>query len=720
MKSILLSLLFVVSCLSANALTLQDFVLSQSRPQGIGEVVSAADGISYYQLSDDGAKILKIGYADGKSAVVFDSGTARDCNVKSWNGYQMSRDEGKILLWTSAEPIYRHSFSADYYVYEVRHNKLTKLSDTGGEEIATLSPDGRMVAFVKDNNVFVKKLDYGTVVPVTTDGERNKVINGVPDWVYQEEFGMLNSLCWSPDNLTLAFIRWDESQVPMYSMTMYEGVCSPNKDYALYPGRFDFKYPVAGEKNSDVSVMCYDVENRTLKKAKLPDGVGYYIPHMAFSGDATKLMVSTLNRTQNDFHIYAVNPRSLIAKSVYAEKSDTWFDSELANSVCYYDTYFVIPSEKSGFTQLYQYSLSGALMKQLTTGNENVTAYYGHDAKRGLFYYQRTNGPLNRTVECVDAKGKVRAFDGGVGTTSATFSSDFSYFIKKFSDVNTPTQYTVVNAANKTVRNLEMNEDYAKTYCSSAVPKKEFFKMTSDGVELNGYIIKPADFDSSKKYPVIMSQYSGPGSQQVLNQWGVDWQQYFAMQGYVICCVDGRGTGGRGKAFQSLVYMNLGKYESIDQIAAAEYMASKPWVDKNKIGIWGWSYGGYEVLMAMSQPNAKYAAGVSIAPVTSWRFYDTIYAERYMRTPKENAAGYKASAPLDNVANQKGKLLIMFGSADDNVHIVNEMQYVAKMTSLNKQVDMMVYPNMNHSINGCGVRYPLYQRVLNFFNDNLK
>lgn len=503
-------------------------------------------------------------------------------------------------------------------------------------------------------------------------------------------------------------------------MTMYEGVCSPNKDYALYPGRFDFKYPVAGEKNSDVSVMCYDVENRTLKKAKLPDGVGYYIPHMAFSGDATKLMVSTLNRTQNDFHIYAVNPRSLIAKSVYAEKSDTWFDSELANSVCYYDTYFVIPSEKSGFTQLYQYSLSGALMKQLTTGNENVTAYYGHDAKRGLFYYQRTNGPLNRTVECVDAKGKVRAFDGGVGTTSATFSSDFSYFIKKFSDVNTPTQYTVVNAANKTVRKLEMNEDYAKIYSSSAVPKKEFFKMTSDGVELNGYIIKPADFDASKKYPVIMSQYSGPGSQQVLNQWGVDWQQYFAMQGYVICCVDGRGTGGRGKAFQSLVYMNLGKYESIDQIAAAEYMASKPWVDKNKIGIWGWSYGGYEVLMAMSQPNAKYAAGVSIAPVTSWRFYDTIYAERYMRTPKENAAGYKASAPLDNVANQKGKLLIMFGSADDNVHIVNEMQYVAKMTSLNKQVDMMVYPNMNHSINGCGVRYPLYQRVLNFFNDNLK
>ena len=244
--------------------------------------------------------------------------------------------------------------------------------------------------------------------------------------------------------------------------------------------------------------------------------------------------------------------------------------------------------------------------------------------------------------------------------------------------------------------------------------------MTSDGVELNGYIIKPVDFDESKKYPVIMSQYSGPGSQQVLNQWGVDWQQYFAMQGYVICCVDGRGTGGRGKAFQSLVYMNLGKYESIDQVAAADYMASKPWVDKNKIGIWGWSYGGYEVLMAMSQPNAKYAAGVSIAPVTSWRFYDTIYAERYMRTPKENAAGYKASAPLDNVANQKGKLLIMFGSADDNVHIVNEMQYVAKMTSLNKQVDMMVYPNMNHSINGCGVRFPLYQRVLNFFNDNLK
>lgn len=724
MNKVSQSLIFIFialsSMLSASALTLEDFVLSQSRPNDVGSITQAPDGEGYYQLSDDGATVNKISYKNGESTVVFNSATARDCKIKQWDGFSVSADEGKILLWTASEPIYRHSFKADYYVYEVLHNKLTKLSKDGNEEIATMSPDGRMVAFVKDNNIYINKLDYGTEVAVTTDGVNNKIKNGVPDWVYQEEFGMLNSMVWSPDNLTLAFIRWDESQVPTYSMSLYEGQCHKNSSYSLYPGRFDYKYPVAGEKNSTVSVIGYDVENRVLKTMKLPITAEDYIPHIAFSSDASKLMVSTLNRTQNDFNIYSVNPRSCLAKSVYNEKSETWIDSELMNGVKYYDNFFVIPSEKSGHSYLYQYSLNGALMRQLTSGDFDVTEFYGYDAAHALFYYQATNGPLDRTIACVNASGKSTPMVKGTGTYSATFSNNFNYYIQNYSDAKTPNQYRLMTAAGKKIRDLELNTSYAETYTSPQVPKREFFTMNSDGVTLNGYIIKPLDFNPNKKYPVIMSQYSGPGSQSVLNKWKLDWEEFFATQGYVIACVDGRGTGGRGKSFESLVYLNLGKYESIDQLAAAEYMAKQPYVDSKKIGIWGWSYGGYETLMAMSQPSSKYAAGVAIAPVTSWRFYDTIYAERYMRTPRENAAGYLASAPLECVNNQKGKLLIMFGSADDNVHIVNEMQYTAKMTSLNKLVDMMVFTNMNHSINGCDARYPLYQRVLNFYNDNLK
>lgn len=722
-KTIMATALCSATILSAQALEMQDFVLSQSRPHSIGEVRPAVDGKCYFQLSADGQKIDKCSYkTDETVGTVLDLSATRGEKLDQVDGYTMSADESKILLWTNVEPIYRHSFKADYYVYDVRHNKITKLSDAGGEEIATMSPDGRMVAYVKDNNIYINKLDYGTQVAVTTDGKKNEVINGVPDWVYQEEFGILNSLTWSTDNLTLAFIRWDEKDVPMYSMTLYGGYCNPNDNYALYPGSYDYKYPVAGEKNSVVSVVAYDVDNRTLKTMPLPITAEDYVPHIAFSPDPTKLMVSTLNRTQNDFSIYSVNPRTTISRQVYNEKSTTWVDSELANQVQYYDGFFVIPSDKSGNTHLYQYSLNGALMKQLTAGDYNVTDFYGYNATSKQFYFQATNGELNRVVASVDAAGHVKHLSPETGTSTATaFSSDFNYYIRNYSDASTPNQYAVYStSANKCVRNLEQNEEYTQKYTSHDVPKREFFTMTNDGVTLNGYIIKPTNFQQGKRYPVIMSQYSGPGSQQVLNKWKLDWEEYFASQGYVVVCVDGRGTGGRGKAFEAIVYQNLGKYETIDQLAAARYMASQPYVDKDRIGIWGWSYGGYEALMAMSQPASIYAAGVAIAPVTSWRFYDTIYAERYMRTPKENAAGYKASAPLEAAEQQKGKLLVMFGSADDNVHIINEMQYVAKLTSLNKLVDMMVYPNMNHSINGCDVRLPLYRRVLKFFDDNLK
>ena len=722
MKKTMILLAALAVSMSASALDLQDYVLGGARPKGIGAVTPAMDGKYYYQIVDGGKTIARYAYKTGRrEATVLDSLPMQTAQVKRWDGYQMSQSESAILLWADSEPIYRHSFTARFFVYDCKNRQIKAVANDQPVQIATLSPDGERVAYVTGNNVYVQRLADGNITQVTTDGRKNHVINAVPDWVYEEEFAMLNSFAWSSDSRTLSFIRWDESQVPMYSMTMYEGDCKPNEDYALYPGSYDYKYPVAGEKNAVVSVHSYDVTTAKLSKMDVPLAQDDYVPHIGYAGPADALMVMKLNRTQNDMHIYRVNPATGAARDIYHETSASWIDSEMSRNVAYYDNFMVIPNETSGYCQLYQYDLDGKLMRQLTTGQEPVTAYYGYDSKNRMFYYQCTDGPLNRVVRRVDAKGRVQDVEVAKGTNSATFNSDFTYYIHAFSNVDTPTQYRLKQVGRKgSVRDLQLNDDYCAKYMVPEVPRREFVTFENDGYTLNGFIIKPVDFDPSKKYPVIMSQYSGPGSQQVRNNWKLDWEEYFATQGYIVACFDGRGTGARGKAFESLIYQNLGHYETIDQVAAARYMASQPWVDAERIGIWGWSFGGYEVLMAMSHPDSHYAAGVSIAPVTSWRFYDTIYAERFMRTPQENPDGYAQSAPLDKVKDLKGELLIMFGSADDNVHIINAMQYIAKLHGQKRQFDMMVYPNMNHSINGCGVREPLYQRVLNYFNRTLK
>ena len=718
LKSVL-AVLATCVCISAQAWEMGDFVLSEARPAGIGAVQPAADGSYYYQISADGMNIDRVSYtSSGKVTPVLRTEQLEGCSVDGWDGYCMSDDESHILLWTASEPIYRYSFKAHYYVLDRTSGKLTKLSADGGEEIATMSPDGGRVAYVKNNNVHVLDLGTGVTTQVTHDGKRNEVIYGVPDWVYQEEFGMLNSFTWSPDGSRLAFIRWDESRVPMYSMAMYEGDCDADAANALYPGSYDYKYPVAGENNSVVNVVVCNVADGTTATCERNFD---YIPHLAFARNDA-LMVMTLNRTQNDLHIYRMMPATMEMVEVYNDVSSTWVDSELARSVTYTGRHLVIPSERSGYAQLYQCDIDGTgAVRRLTTGNEPVTAYYGYDAKRGKYYYQCTDGALCRVVRSVDDAGNVADVAAAQGTNRASFSSDFSYYIHTYSSATVPTQYRIVRTRDgRKMRDLELNEHYASRYLGGDVPRREFVTCESDGYTLNGYVIKPTDFDPAKRYPVIMSQYSGPGSQQVLNSWKMDWETYFAMQGYVVACFDGRGTGGRGKDFESVTYQNLGYYETIDQIAAARYMASQPWVDAGSIGIWGWSYGGYMTLMALSEPGHPFAAGVSIAPVTSWHYYDTIYAERFMRTPQDNAEGYDRSAPLSRMDNLKGDLLIMFGSADDNVHIINSMQYIARLHGMKSQFEMMVYPNMNHSINGCGVREPLYTRVLNFFDRKLK
>ena len=713
----------VLCCSAASAFELDDFVLGGARVKGIPSSQPALDGRYYYQFNSEGTMIKKYSYKKEKDVTTFfDNAAIPDNPINAWDGYTMSSDEKSILLWTNSNPIYRYSFTADHYIYNIKDNKLERLSEAGGEEIATLSPDGSKVAYVKDNNVLVKDLAAGTTATVTTDGKKNEIINAVPDWVYQEEFGVLNTFTWSADGRYLAFIRFDESQVPMCSMELYEGECRPNPNYRLHPGRYDYKYPVPGEPNSVVSVHIYDLQTGKLTKVELPLREDDYVPNIQFGKQPSPtLMVVKLNRAQTRMNIYAVDPAVGNSEEVYDEQSDMWIDEDVVTGVKYYDGFFVVKSNRDGRTHLYKYNYFGKLLKQISSGDYDVTAYYGYDEAKKLFYFQTNKGALNRTLRCAsDVTGEVKELVDGKGTYSASFNSDFTYYIRRFSEATTPDQFVLYGIDGKKVRDLQLNEEYAKKYTSPEIPRREFFTMLNDnGDRMNGYIIKPVDFDPAKKYPCIMSQYSGPNSQQVLNKWKMEWEEYFAMQGYVIACVDGRGTGGQGKEFLKAIYLNLGRYETEDQLAAARYMAEQPYIDADRIGIWGWSFGGFESLMAMSQDDSCYACGVAIAPVTSWRFYDSIYTERFMLTPEENPDGY-SYAPLDLTDKLKGKLLLMFGSADDNVRIVNSMQYIAKLHSENQQFDMMVYPNMNHSINGCGVRLPLYQRVLNFFDQNLK
>lgn len=692
-----------------------------NRPATPAPMQYLPDGTSYLQLDEDSKRIVKYDTHTGNELeIVLDVSSNRGSKIDMIEGFSISDDGSKLLVYNNAEMIYRSSFMATYYVFEIKRNMLKPLSEKfSTQQAPSFSPDGRMVAFVADNNIHIKKLDYETEVAVTSDGKANEVVNGISDWTYQEEFGTESSIAWAPDNLTLCYIKYNESDVPVYSLTMYEGACDPKSEYALYPGTFNYKYPVAGERNSKVSVHSYDIETRKTKDIALPDNRIEYIPRIAYAAAPERLIVTTLNRAQNRVELYTVNPKSTVAKSLYVDESSAWIDPMAWGTVRYYPDFFVIASERSGFNQLYQYSYSGVLMRQLTSGDRVVTDYYGYDALTATHYYQSTTTPLDRAVYSLDAKGNLTPLTPEEGTASATFAPSMKYYTIEYSNVSTPHSYKLyASKSRKQLRELESNADYASRY--SMMPKKEFFTMTSDGNTLNGYIIKPADFDASRRYPVIMSQYSGPGSQSVLNRWKVDWEQFYATQGYVVVCVDGRGTGGRGREFMNVVYQCLGKYETIDQLAAAKYVASLPYVDESRIGIYGWSYGGYETLMAISQNDSPYAAAVAVAPVTDWRYYDTVYTERYMLTPNENESGYEHSAPINLVRNVNCPLLIMTGTADDNVHPANTIEYVARLLSVGKMCDMLLFPNMNHSIYYCNGRVMVYAKMLDYFNRNLK
>ena len=697
---------------------------SVNTPKSVSAWQYTPDGASYMTVSSDGKRIVKHEIASGKELeTLFDITHTRETTITDFQGYTLSPDGTKILVWRNKKMIYRRSFDAEYFVYEIRSRLLKPLStEHSRQQSPIFSPDGRMVAFVADNNIYIKKLDYGSEVAVTKDGEKNKIINGVPDWTYEEEFTTSCAMTWAPDNMTLCYLKSNESEVPTFTFPLYEGTCEPMPEYALYPGQFTYKYPVAGEKNSVVSLHSYDVETRKIKDITFSDTSIEYIPRIAYGPTADKLMVATLNRDQTRMELYCVNPKSTIAKSILVEKWNAWLDPMTYEDLHFLDNFFVVYSCRSGYQHLYAYNYNGVLQRQLTSGNYDVTAYYGYNAASDCHFYGSTStGAINRVVSKVDAKGRVTNLTPENGYAVATaWSPQKDYCIINYSNATTAPKYTLcATTKGKTARTLEDNAKYQQRWESA--PKAEFFTMTTDdGLSLNGYIIKPTGFDAQKRYPVIMSQYSGPGSQEVLNRWKIGAENYFARAGYVVVCVDGRGTGGRGRAFSDVVYKRLGYYESMDQIAAANYTASLPYVDANRIAIYGWSYGGYEAIMAASQPNAPYAAAVAVAPVTDWRYYDTVYAERYMLTPQQNAEGYKLSSTLPIIRNRKCPLLIMHGTADDNVHIFNAVQYAGAAQEVGCWADFFMFPNKNHSIYGCNARSVVYARMLNYLETHMK
>ena len=730
--------LFLLFCLVAltlgikaqNQVTLRDVSRGTYRASNIYGIKPMLDGQYYTQISPDRKRIVKYSFKTGKQVeAIFDVEKARDCTLKYFDDYIMSPDEKLILIQTKTRSIYRRSFTAEYYIYNVKNNTIEPLSKNGPQQVPLFSPDGFQVAFVRNNNIFLVKLLFGnSESQITKDGEYNKVLNGIPDWVYEEEFGFNRAFDFSADNKMIAYIRFDESQVPMYKFPLYKGMNPEYTEFATYPGEYTYKYPKSGEVNSTVSVHTYDIKSHVTRKMDLPLDKDGYIPRIKFTSDPEKLAIMTLNRHQNRFDLYMANPKSALCKVAIRDESEQYIKEDEYSNIKFYPENIVLMSERDGYNHLYLYTIGGNLVKQITKGKFEVKSFLGWDKQSNVFYYTSNEGsPLRTAVYKIDGKGKKTKLSTRTGTNDAIFSSNYSYYINTFSNISTPTLITINDNKGKELATMLDNKKLKEKIATLTLPQKEFFTFrTAEGVELNGWMMKPANFDATKKYPVIMHQYSGPGSQQVLDRWGIGsfsdagmFEAYMADRGYISVCVDGRGTGGRGAEFEKCTYLFLGVKESHDQVEAAKYLGTLPYVDGSRIGIWGWSFGGYNTLMSMSEGSNVFKAGVAIAAPTDWRYYDSVYTERFMRTPKENGDGYDAGSAIKRAPKMHGSLLLIHGTADDNVHLQNMAEYSEALVQAGVQFDEHIYINRNHGISGGNTRNHLMNRVANFFLRNL-
>ena len=682
----------------------------------VGEIRSLPDGEYYTAMNPERDMIVKYAYRTGEPVdTLFNTKTARECTFDDFDGYTISSTGHHLIVWRETEAIYRRSRKMVVYDYDVRRNYVKPISDAAGKQmIPTFSPDGRMCAFVRDNNIWIRKFDYDTEVQVTKDGELNKILNGITDWVYEEEFSVTNLMAWSPDSEYLAYVRFDESEVPEYSMQVYGD--------GYYPSYYKFKYPKAGEKNSKVSLHAYCVQTRDTKTLKVPVDGDSYIPRITFTKNADQLAVMTLNRQQNIFNMYFVNPKSGVSRLILRDENKCYVDSEWLTSIHFLKDGFTYVSEQDGYAHIYLYSPTGVMQRQVTKGNWDVTRFIGIDEKTKTVYYESAEEyPTQRAVYKIDAKGVKVKLSKAMGTNSASFSADYAYYVNRYSNANTPVRITVNETkTGKELRVLQDNAALRERLKEYRFAPREFMTVhTASDYEFNAWMIKPADFDPSKKYPVMMTQYSGPNSQRVLDSYSFGWEYYLASKGIIVVCVDGRGTGARGEAFRKCTYMRMGELESRDQVEAAQALGELPYIDKNRIAIWGWSFGGYNTLMALTVGNGTFKVGIAVAPPTDWRFYDTVYTERFMRTPQENFEGYNATSPLLRAKELKGKLLLIHGTADDNVHFMQSLEYAEALVQAGIQFDMHVYKDRNHGISGGNTSYHLYTKMSNYLFDNL-
>jgi len=636
--------------------------------------------------------------------------------IAYFTDYTFSADESKILLATGVEAIYRRSSLGSYYVYDTKTKKATLISEDKLQE-PTFSPDGSKIAYGKNNNLYIYDLETGVDKQITTDGEFNKIINGITDWVYEEEFSFVRAFEWNATGDKIAFIRFDETEVPEFSMDVY------GKN--LYPSQQVFKYPKAGEKNSKVSLHIYDLPSAQISEVKLSKTYeDFYIPRIKWTNDAETLSAQYMNRHQNELDLWMINAETLSGDLVLAETDDAYVDVTF-NLTFLKDNSFIWTSEKDGFNHIYHYDKGGELINQVTSGEWEVTDYYGFDESSKRVFYQSTeDGSINRTVSSVRINGKnKKKLSENTGTHSADFSADFSYYINTFSNATTPAIYTLNDArSGKVLKVIQDNAELSEKLENYEISEKEFSTISVNGNDLNMWILKPTDFDESKTYPLFMFQYSGPGSQQVANRWnGINdyWYQSLAQQGYIVACVDGRGTGYKGADFKKVTQKELGKYEVEDQIAAAKKLSEREYIDAENMGIWGWSYGGFMSSNALFKGNDTFAMAIAVAPVTSWRFYDTIYTERYMTTPQENPSGYDENSPINHVDKLKGDFLLVHGTGDDNVHVQNTMQMVEALIQADKQFEWALYPDKNHGIYGGNTRLHLYKKMTNFIHSTI-
>lgn len=701
-------------------ITLEDIWLNGTfSAKGISEIRSMNDGEHYCILKRTG--IEKYAYKTGEKVedvCLFNTpvNAKKAKPMPRIESYMFDSNEKQILLSSEFEPLYRHSGISNYYIYNIKDKTLELISHNGKQRLTTFSPDGTMVAFVRDNNIYIMDLATKEEKQITFDGKINSIINGTTDWVYEEEFGITQGFYWSPDSKKIAFYRFDESHVKEYTMQMWG---------SLYPDNYKFKYPKAGETNSIVDVLIYDLPSQKTMKLNIDSQNDQYIPRIKWTRNANVLAIMRMNRYQNNLELLLADATTgqisimhTETDKAYIDVPDTWIF--LADS-----KHFLITSEKDGYNHIYMYDLKGNLVKQVTTGNYDVVRIAGVDEKNKKIYYtSKESSPINTDLYVINFDGKKKTkLSDKPGTYNASFSNGCHYYISNFTDANTPPIYTIHNAKGKQLVVLQDNADLAKKMKEYGDETKTFGTLTtSEGISFNYYIIKPATFDSTRRYPLFFYVYGGPGNQQVTNRYGGSdyyWHRMLAQKGYIVVCIDGRGTGGRGAEFKKVTYKELGKYECIDVIEAAKYFGKQPWIDENRIGIFGWSFGGYLSSLAILKGNDVFKTAIAVAPVTTWRYYNTIYTERFLRRPQENAEGYDQNSPINFADRLKGNYLIVHGTGDDNVHLQNAIDMITALQKEGKQFDMHIYPNKNHSIYGGNTRWHLYNLMTNFIEEKL-